>query len=106
MKDYFEIFEKAIAYQNKKRKEDGEQSENICYFCLNFSEGVSVQKIKNRVFKISLMVPGERVPEIYEVETKTPSLLDIDPFKKYCIECIILEEIYHNKELASAVYDY
>lgn len=106
MRDYFKIFEKAIAYQNKQRKENGEPAENICYFPVQYSESVCARKIKKGIFKIGLIVPNKRAPETCEVITKDSSLLDIDPFKKYCIESIILDKLRNDKELAVAVYDY
>lgn len=102
MRNYFQIFEKAIAYQNKQRKENGEPTENICYFVVGFSEGVFARKIKKGFFEIGAMVPGKS----NEVKTKNYLLSDLDPFERYCICHIIDESLIHDKELATAVYDY
>lgn len=115
MRNYFQIFEKAIAYKNKKRKEKGEKTdilkniyfaEDFCDFWLSFDEGVFVQKLNKGGFKISVMVPGEKTPEIYKTITKDPLLLDLEPFKRYCITRIIDEFICINEDLAATVNDY
>ena len=115
MLNYFQIFEKVIAYKNKKRKESGDTvglpknmyfAEDNCDFWLSFDEGVFVQKLKKCLFKVSLMVPGEKTPEIYKTKTQDPLLLDLDPFKRYCIMRIVDEFICINEDLAAEVYDY